>query len=131
MAMELGSRSSDVVVYDGVFNPLHTLGNVTGGLTFAPVRDVLYVVDTDRDALVALETDSWSELYTLDIGEDVADSSPLGNGVMTTDDGGALLFLSTASGVRVLPIPEPSTLVLLCIGAVGLLGYAWGRRREG
>jgi len=27
-------------------------------------------------------------------------------------------------------IPEPSTLVLLCIGVVGLLGYAWRRRRR-
>jgi hypothetical protein len=28
------------------------------------------------------------------------------------------------------PVPEPSTLVLLAIGAIGLLGYAWRRRKQ-
>jgi DNA-binding beta-propeller fold protein YncE len=27
------------------------------------------------------------------------------------------------------PVPEPSTLVLLCIGAISLLAYTWRRRR--
>ena len=27
------------------------------------------------------------------------------------------------------PVPEPSILVLLAIGVVGLLGYAWRRKR--
>jgi len=27
------------------------------------------------------------------------------------------------------PVPEPSTLALLCVGALGLLGWAWRRRR--
>ena len=36
---------------------------------------------------------------------------------------------STAHGFLLTPIPEPSTLVLLGVGAISLLGYAWRRRR--
>jgi hypothetical protein len=126
VAMELGSQSSDVEVCDGALHPLHTLHNITGGLTFDPVCDVLYVADTDRNAVVALDTNTWDELFAVDVGEDVTDSSPLGNGVMATDEAGTRLFISTASGVRMLAIPEPATLVLLGMATVALL--AWARR---
>jgi len=35
-----------------------------------------------------------------------------------------------ADQIAVLAIPEPSTLVLLCMGVLGLLAYAWRRRRR-
>lgn len=40
-----------------------------------------------------------------------------------------LEFTNDTSGIFVLTVPEPSTLVLLSMGAVGLLAYAWRRRR--
>jgi len=50
------------------------------------------------------------------------------------NDAGQILILAWADGhgfqeLMLTPIPEPSTLVLLCMGAVGLL--AWGSRRKG
>jgi hypothetical protein len=36
-----------------------------------------------------------------------------------------------AAGAAVAPVPEPSALVLILAGAMGLLGYAWPRRKRG
>jgi hypothetical protein len=47
---------------------------------------------------------------------------PVGTAVGNVIDG------TIASGNVVAPVPEPSTFVLLTMGAVGLLAYAWRRR---
>jgi hypothetical protein len=39
--------------------------------------------------------------------------------------------LNAYGGVAVLNVtPEPSTFALLAVGAIGLLGFAWRRRRQ-
>ena len=43
------------------------------------------------------------------------------------------LYISEGTNDRILrmtPIPEPSTLALLFMGTIGLLGHAWRRRRR-
>ncbi len=48
-----------------------------------------------------------------------------------TYDGTFASFTATSfSGYAMVAVPEPSTLALLGIGAVSLLGYCWRRRRN-
>ena len=49
---------------------------------------------------------------------------------MTPEDAGFdVIFTSGSRSPNLPPIPEPSTLVLLGIGGISLLGYTWRRRR--
>ncbi len=104
IAMEVGTGIS---IMDANLNSLENLSNVDGGMVFDPLKDVLYAADSAKDQIVAFDTNTWKELYRLNIGEDIKNdwdnsSKPLGNGVMTTSDDGQYLFMSTPNGVRML-----------------------------
>ena len=100
IAVDLGST---VAVLTANLTTVRSLTGVDGGLAFDPTRDILYTVNSTTNEVVAYSTSTWKEKFRLSIGEDVGASTPLGNGVLTVAD--TQLFLATAQGVRVIPLP--------------------------
>jgi autotransporter-associated beta strand protein len=51
---------------------------------------------------------------------------------LTVGAGGAFIFdpMASTSSPAISTVPEPSTIALLLIGAIGLLGYVWRRGRN-
>ncbi|HIK51512.1 MAG TPA: choice-of-anchor J domain-containing protein, partial [Oscillatoriales cyanobacterium M59_W2019_021] len=105
MALRLGSGVS---VFDRDFNSIENLSNVGAGLVFDPIGDVLYAADADADEVVAFDTETWDELYRLDIGENINAFDFIFTGMEVSDDG-QLLFLGTPSGVRMFDLSASST----------------------
>jgi len=61
-------------------------------------------------------------------------SSAIPNGTsLTVGAGGAFIFdpsqASASPAAAVIAVPEPGTLVLLTVAAIGMLGWVWRRRR--
>jgi hypothetical protein len=105
IALEL---NGGITVMDRNFDTVKTLPGLAGGLVFDPVRDVLYAVNTGAAQVIAYDTNTWAVKYQLAVGETVGASSAFGNGVMTVSNDGSLLFLATASGVRMFNLPAPA-----------------------
>jgi sugar lactone lactonase YvrE len=76
----------------------------------------------------------WSTGITLDGAGNVFVSDLLGDAIYKFTPEGVRSTFATGvddpnGGLAFAPVPEPSTFVLLCAGAIGLLGSAWRRRR--
>jgi DNA-binding beta-propeller fold protein YncE len=107
IALELGAGIS---IRNPSLGTITTLNNVDGGLAFDPTKDILYAVNSTTDRIIAFNTNTWTQLFSLDIGENVPASTPFDSGVMSVSGDGKLLFLSTPSGVRVLSLPGGSNI---------------------
>ncbi len=73
--------SSLLTVFDNNYNAIEQFTGLAGGVAFHPTQNLMLAVDEDADQFVALDMSTWREAYRLPIGENVGDSSPLGNGV--------------------------------------------------
>lgn len=121
------NRNGSLIAYESsaglsILNPaldtVHVLSaNLNGGMIFDPVLDILYAANSVTDRLVAFNTNTWTELFQLNIGENISTSSVMGAGVMSISDDGSRLAMSTPAGMRLFAIPEPA----YC----GLLGMAF------
>jgi hypothetical protein len=102
IALELGAGIS---IRNPSLSGITTLNNVDGGFAFDPTKDILYAVNSTTNQIIAFNTNTWTQLFSLNIGEDVPNSTPMNNGVMSVSGDGKFLFLSTPSGVRILGLP--------------------------
>jgi hypothetical protein len=104
----LENFNGGVTVMNPSFQTVTTLSGLAGGVTFDPVRDLLYAVNTSTSQVVAYNTNTWAVSFQVPVGETATAASAFGNGVMTVSNDGSLLFLSTTSGVRMINLPSPS-----------------------
>jgi hypothetical protein len=88
-------------------NFVHRFNGIDGGIAFDASNDRLYGVNSTTDQIVAYSTQTFGELFRLDIGEDVsANSVQFGTGVLAASPDGHWLALETPSGIRVFAIPQ-------------------------
>jgi hypothetical protein len=92
--------NNGLTVFDSNLNVLRNLPGLDGGVVFDPVRDLMYAVDTTTDQIVEYDTNSWTVVSQISIGESVGLPQAFGNGAMAISNDGSHLFLATASGVR-------------------------------
>ncbi len=129
-------QTSDVIVWDeflyGGVQPPDQYGNPTLAHLFGEDGTIwrhiaaMGPVDAWTTQQAPLNSGDWTRVSGTASFPDVLQSTRIGFSVdISTRSNG-----SRESGIdNVRIIPEPSTLVLLAMGAVGLLAYAWRRRR--
>jgi len=106
-------------------------GSLTGGEIFDPVRDVLYVVENNgtSDQLLAFDTNTWAQLNSWSVGENISSGELLGPGNMAISSDGQYVFLATSTDVRMFVVPEPAGVLYFAFAATWMAcGRCWRRR---
>ncbi|HEV8379902.1 MAG TPA: Ig-like domain-containing protein, partial [Tepidisphaeraceae bacterium] len=94
------STPEGVYVVDDQIALVRTFSIEGAGVIFDPTIDVLYVADPEADTLTGYDTNSWAELFSIAIGENLTPADPFGIGMMTASDDGEFIYLATFFGVR-------------------------------
>jgi hypothetical protein len=122
--------AAGTVTYDvaGDFNGWDLAGNAAAATAMTPLGDVYgyeQVLSPGTYQDEAVDTGSWDA-----IGVDAqgVDSSILGFTTTTTDPP-AVSQVDPVTAAAAADRPEPSSIVLLGVGAVAFATYTWGRRR--
>jgi hypothetical protein len=94
---------------------VHSFGGIDGGVAFDAISDTFYGVNSATDQIIAYSTQTFLELFRLNIGEDMpAGSTPFETGPLVASADGHWLALGTPSGVRLfylsssIPSPTPT-----------------------
>jgi probable HAF family extracellular repeat protein len=128
--------------YDGTMLDLGTLAGTESAASYAlginslnqvvgysDAWDANHVILTKHAFISSYDADTLSWIMT-DLNDLIDPAAGFGVLIEATaiNDKGQILVDTSSGHTLLLTIPEPSTLVLLGIGAASLLGYAWRRR---
>jgi hypothetical protein len=101
MALALGSGTT---VYDRNL-AVQMTGLPTGPAAFNPVTGTLYIISNDYDKVSVYDSATYAFKKAYSVGERVAlDASR--DGIMTVSADGGTLYVTTAAGVRIVPLEE-------------------------
>ncbi|HKP05162.1 MAG TPA: hypothetical protein VJU77_17565 [Chthoniobacterales bacterium] len=89
---------------------LRTFGFIDGAVAFNPMSDTLYGVHSSTDQIIAYSTQTFAELFRLNIGENVSGgSTQFGTGTLVASADGRWLALETPAGIRLFQPPAGPT----------------------
>jgi len=120
----LGTRTSDYPYINATnasldnasnYGFIHGFSGMSSGVAFDAVQDTFYAIGNGGTQIIAFDTNSFQELFRLNIGETVpADVTQFGTGTLVASQDGQYLALETASGIRLfnvannIPGPAPT-----------------------
>jgi Ca2+-binding RTX toxin-like protein len=100
--------ANSVAVMTPQLTVVENVGSSVTGIAFDPTRDILYVTDTDE--LIAYDTDSFEELYRMNVGAILSSASFFTfQSTVTVSDDGNYAFVANGSTVQMLELPELGT----------------------
>src|SRR5205814_7394231 len=71
------------------FSFVHSFGGIDGGVAFDGIRDTFYGVNSTTDQIIAYSTETFAELFRLNIGENISSgSTPFGPGTLAASANG-------------------------------------------
>lgn len=90
----------------------HSFSGLDSGVAFDAVSDLLYVVNTTTDQIIAYDTNTYVERLRFPIGENISPNDPYNftsgqfdTGMLVASQDGRYLALGTPSGFRVISVP--------------------------
>lgn len=100
-----GAHNAPFRIYNEDLQVDHVLSGfgADGASAFDAVRDILYVVNSSSDELMAFDTNSWELMYSLPFGEDVNIF-----GQLAVSDDGAHVFFTRQQLVRIIDVTPPA-----------------------
>jgi PQQ-like domain len=83
------------------FTFIHGFSGMSAGVAFDAVNDTFYTIGNGGTQIIAFDTDSFKELFRLNIGETVnGNVTQFGTGTLVASQDGQYLALETPSGIR-------------------------------
>lgn len=88
---------------------VHAFNGIGAGVAFDATVDTFYGVDATTDQIIAYSTQTFAELFRLNIGENMPfGTTQFGTGVLVASADGHWLALETPSGIRLFQLPPPT-----------------------